>query len=550
MPVRWSSSPALGPALAALAGPARVLRALVLDGPDRVVTARLARLTSARRHAEALAVVERELPARHDHLPFLRAAHASAVRAGALTLQVELARSTAAVAPRSALAGRLHQLEGQLRETSSTWEPTVPGEPEPVEPTTQVRVLHLLKVSLPYRQSGYTVRTAELLAAERAAGRDPVAMTALDFPRSLGVDAVPEDEEVAGVRHLRLDRGHVPLHQPPDGYLEDWASAAAPRVRAERPAVLHVHSGHRGYETALVGLALGRHAGLPVVYEVRGFFESMWTSDQQWAARAELTRRRRDTDSRCMRAADAVVTLSETMRAEIVARGVPAERVHVVPNGVDVAAFEPRPPRPDLLAHYGLAGRFVLGYVSNLDHPREGQELLVRAAVALRRRGVPATALLVGDGQRRPQLERLARRLRAGDAVVFTGRVPHADVLGYYALIDLFVVPRQDEHAARLVTPLKPYEAMAAGVPLLVSDLSALREVAGDGRGRTFTAGDLNSLVQQVLALHADAAGRAAMAARARAWVVAERSWARSAEGYARVYEQVLRGRRAERGSS
>src|SRR5690606_32562986 len=165
-------------------------------------------------------------------------------------------------------------------------------------------------------------------------------------------------------------------------------------------------------------------------------------------------------------------------------------------------------------------------YVSNLDHYREGQELLVEAAVELRRRGVPATALVVGDGKRRAMLERRAAELDAGSAVVFTGSVPHAEVLDYYTLCDVFVVPRIDERAARLVTPLKPLEAMALGVPLLVSDLPALREIIGGGaRGSTFRAGDVTSLADELEQLHREPERARQLAVEARRWVETERRW-------------------------
>jgi glycosyltransferase involved in cell wall biosynthesis len=243
-----------------------------------------------------------------------------------------------------------------------------------------------------------------------------------------------------------------------------------------------------------------------------------------------------------MLAADAVVTLSETMRSVIVARGVPAERVHVIPNGVDVDAFQPRQRNAALAARHGLTDKFVFGYVSNLDHYREGHELLIEAAIRLREQGIPAVALIVGDGSRRTELERLTSRLGADDAVVFTGRVLHSQVLDYYALLDVFVIPRVEELAARLVTPLKPYEAMAAGRPLLVSDLAALKEVVGDDRGRVFPTGDVRALVEVLSDMRAHPAELALMAERARSWVVAERQWSHNASRYKRVYEQVLSG--------
>lgn len=507
--------------------------------------ARLKRLTGEHRYDEAVAVVAANLHSYPEDEALLRQAAATAAAAGAVTVQRDAVRLLAELDVEPEAGARAAKLDSRLRETAPDWRPDVPGQPEPVQPSSPSAVLHLLKISLPYRQSGYSVRSRYTVEEQQRAGLEPVVATALGFPRQIGVTDFPLEDEIGGVRYHRLDAGAAyDLDGPVDRYLQDYVDVAVPVVRAEAPALIHVHSGHRGYDSALVGLALGRHFALPVVYEVRGFFESLWTSDTEWAVRSEIYRRRLDTENRCMAEAAAVITLSESMSSEIVARGIPADKVHVVPNGVDVDVFQPRARSAELVTRFGLAGTFTFGYVSNLDHYREGQETLIEAAVELRRRGIAATALVIGDGRRRAELERLAERLRAGDAVIFTGSVPHDEVLDYYALLDVFVIPRVDERAARLVTPLKPFEAMAAGIPLVTSDLAALREITGDGqRGRYFPAGDAAGLADVLAGLHADPAAGSAMARRAREWVIAERQWSANGKRYAEIYARVLQGR-------
>jgi glycosyltransferase involved in cell wall biosynthesis len=509
------------------------------------VLARLKLLTAQRRYDDAVALAEENLQRYSQDVVWLRQAVSTFAQVGAITPHRRAARMLATADPDPGLDDQAAKVDGRWRETSADWRPEVSGPPEVLGATSPDAVLHLLKISLPYRQSGYSLRSKYTVEEQLKTGLQPVVLTALGFPRQVGISDFPTEDEIGGVRYLRLDAGpEYDADRPLDRYLQDYVDAAAPVVRAEKPAIIHAHSGHRGYEAALVGVALGRHFGIPVVYEMRGFFESLWTSDTAWSERSEIYRRRRDTENRCMAEADAVVTLSESMRAEIVDRDISADKVHVVPNGVDIEAFQPRARTPELVAKFGLTDTFTFGYVSNLDHFREGQELLIEAAVELRRRGIRATALIIGDGRRRTELESLARRLRADDSVIFTGSVPHDEVLDYYALLDVFVIPRVDERAARLVTPLKPFEAMAAGVPLVTSDLAALREVTGDGqRGRYFPAGDAAGLADVLAQLHADPAARAAMAQRAREWVVAERQWSANGKRYADIYARVLRER-------
>ena len=171
----------------------------------------------------------------------------------------------------------------------------------------------------------------------------------------------------------------------------------------------------------------------------------------------------------------------------------------------------------------------------------EGQEVLIEAVARLRGQGRAVTGLLVGDGNRRAALERLAARHGVAKHVVFTGNVPFEEVAGHYAQIDLFVVPRVDDRAARMVSPLKPFEAMAMRVPLLVADLPALSEIVDDGRrGGTFHAGDPDALAAAAARLMDDAAGRERFVDAASAWVASDRSWTAVADAFGAAYDEVL----------
>jgi glycosyltransferase involved in cell wall biosynthesis len=441
------------------------------------------------------------------------------------------------------------RLHGDLAETDPRWRPRLLGPRQALEPRSDRVVMHLLKESLPQRQSGFTMRSHDNLLAQRAAGWDPVVVTALGFPRWIGGSA-PATEEVDGIRHHRLDLGSgYPKDGPVDTYLEDYAWRAATVAREEQPAIIHASSGGRGYESALVGLALGEHLDLPVVYEVRSLFDGPAPGAEASASDAtsqrERYRRRDATEVRCMLAADAVVTLAETMKADIVARGVPAERVFIVPNGVDPVAFQLRVGDRALRERYGLGDRFVIGYVSNLDHPREGHETLIRATAILAADGRDVACLIVGEGRLRSTLESIAAESGAADRVIFTGAVPHADVPAMYALLDAFVVPRRDERTARLVTPLKPFEAMAMARPMIVADLPALTEVAPDGeRSLAYPAEDAAALAAAVERLMDDPALAARLGEAGRAWVTKERTWASNGPRWTEVYKSVLAGRR------
>jgi glycosyltransferase involved in cell wall biosynthesis len=472
-----------------------------------------------------------------------------------LRLRRDVASRMGEMHERAAMIHRLHTLDpipewleserivlGRIRETTPGWLPSIPGPARPVVPESPDVVLHLLKESSPHLTTGFTMRSRYNLIAAAAAGLQPVVVTALGFPRLLGVREVEPLEIVDGIPHHRLDLGpFYPLDGPVDVALEDTAWLVARLAQRIRPAVIHASSGHRGFEYALIGAALRRHIDRPLVYEVRSFFESTWGGDEAFGESGEQYQRRYDAETRAMRQADHVITIAEAMQAEIIERGVDPERITVIPNGVDADLFRPEAKDPRLVSRYGLEDAFTFGYVSNLDHPRENQELLIDATKVLQQRGRRVKCLIVGDGRRREELESHARHAGVGGGVRFTGRVPHDEVAAHYAVLDAFVVPRRDERAARMVTPLKPYEALAMERPLVVADLPALVEIAApEERGLVFREGDAASLADALERLIDDPALGERIGKAGRAWVAKERSWTDNGPMFREVYRRVL----------
>ena len=253
--------------------------------------------------------------------------------------------------------------------------------------------------------------------------------------------SLPRSEmRVDGIGHYFLDLGRDLDSLPVDRFLQVFADMAYERVSKIRPAAIHVSSGRRGYETALVALAIKEKTGIPVIYEVRSFFESNWTGEVRYEAQGEIYESRRRIELECMQRADLVLTIGESMKDEIVARGIPEEKVGLVPNGVYVERFAPRDRSAELATSHGLAGVPTFGYVSNMDHYRESQETLIAAAAHLAREGRPEHCVLVGDGPRRDKLERLAESYGVADRVHFLGRVDHELIADYYSLIDLSLI--------------------------------------------------------------------------------------------------------------
>jgi glycosyltransferase involved in cell wall biosynthesis len=451
----------------------------------------------------------------------------------------ELAKAGDKEAPR-----RARILTGRLTETDPSWLPRIDGPSERLEPLDRRRILHIAKSSVPERWSGFTIRTLQNMRAQRDAGLEPILVTEIGWPRLAGVSDVTPVVVHDGFEHHRLDRGagYDLAGTPNDVRLRDTAEAMTAVVGAVRPAILHAHSGYRGGDQALVALALRERFGIPVVYEVRGLFEGVWAEDPVMAERSELYARRLAQETRIMLAADGVVAISAVLADELVSRGIPRQKITIVPNGIDTDALGTPGRDPALRASLGFGDRFVVGYLGNLDHWREGIGVLIDAVAELRERGRDDIAILVvGDGQRRAEYEAHAGRLGLADRTRFTGRVPYETVGEYYAQMDLFVNPRLDERASRYITPLKPYEAMAIGLPVLVSDLPALREIVdAPRRGLVAAPGDASDLASAIARLADDPELRRRLGDAGQAWVRSERTWASNGPRYLAAYEALI----------
>jgi glycosyltransferase involved in cell wall biosynthesis len=183
----------------------------------------------------------------------------------------------------------------------------------------------------------------------------------------------------------------------------------------------------------------------------------------------------------------------------------------------------------------------VAGYISTLNR-YEGVHHLIAAVGRLRRRGRKVRLLVVGDGDERPNLEAQAgdEGLLADAGVIFTGRVPHAEIARYYRTIDIFVVPRTGDRVAQLVTPLKPYEAMAMERPVIVSAVPALLEMVRVGEtGLSVPPDDPDALAGAIDSLIDDPDERRRLGTAAREWVAANRTWAHNGRRYLEFFQRL-----------
>ncbi|MDH3660232.1 MAG: glycosyltransferase, partial [Alphaproteobacteria bacterium] len=194
---------------------------------------------------------------------------------------------------------------------------------------------------------------------------------------------------------------------------------------------------------------------------------------------------------------DAVTTICRGLADALIARGIPRDKIEIVPNAVDPRRFSsPAAPDPSRIRDLGLGGCTVLGFIGSF-YTYEGLALLIDAMPALLCSHPDLRLLLIGGGQDEQLLRKRAAQKGLDGKVIFTGRIPHAEVLDYYGLIDLCVYPRLPMPLTELVTPLKPLEAMAAGRIVVASDVGGHQELIRDGEtGFLFRAGYLTALIE------------------------------------------------------
>jgi glycogen(starch) synthase len=412
-----------------------------------------------------------------------------------------------------------------------------------------MRILHILDHSVPLH-SGYTFRTLEILKQQRALGWHTMHLTSAKQGNASNLSA-PDGRPVAASQHV--DGWHF---FRTDASKRWWANLPALRqygvidglttrlyqlAKMANPDILHAHSPSLN---AIAALRVGRALGIPVVYEIRAFWEDAASdhgTSREGGMRYQLTRA---LESYALRRVDAVTTICEGLRADISARGIPARKITVIPNAVDLDNFRMDPlPDRELAATLGLAGHPVAGFIGSF-YAYEGLALLLQALPRMLQSMPALRLLLVGGGPQEQELKAMAVRLGIDRNVVFTGRVAHQHIARYYNLIDVLVYPRLPMRLTNLVTPLKPLEAMAQGRLLVASDVGGHKELIEHGKtGILFNAGNTDALASALIELFNNVEQWPALRLAARRYVETERNWRTSVARYAEIYAGLLSAR-------
>jgi PEP-CTERM/exosortase A-associated glycosyltransferase len=400
-----------------------------------------------------------------------------------------------------------------------------------------MKILHILDHYKPHF-SGYVFRTASILKNQQAFGLEPVLLTS---PKH-GVVERPLDE-IDGMRVYRTigtDFGAFPFLKEAR-FMKTLQKRIAEVVGIEKPDLIHAHSPSLN---GLPAVQVGTRCGIPAVYEVRAFWEDAAVDHGTFAEDSLKYRISRRLETGLFRKADALFTICEGLKEEMVKRGIHPDKITIIPNCVDMEAFAPFPYEKEIAARLGLEGKTVFGFIGSF-YNYEGLGLLLESFAAARDRGMDARLLLVGGGPENDALRRKASDMGLNGPVVFTGKVPHEEVNRYYSVIDVLVYPRMSMRLTDLVTPLKPLEAMAMGKVVLGSDVGGIRELVTDGwDGFLFKAGNVGELADRLISLSSSTVDFNILRARATTTVREKHDWKSAVSRYLPVYEKLLAARR------
>lgn len=377
------------------------------------------------------------------------------------------------------------------------------------------RIAYVVSHSFPYASNGYAVRTHEVARALTARGHEVIVFNRPGRPWDIeGFPAgrtVPVEQVVDGVRYIFLPLA-IQAGESLRSRMRKAENTLAAAFAVFRPALVLAAS---NWENAEPAQNAARRAGVGFYYEQRGFWEMSQDLTAPGSAAQIDYAQMREYELRIATAARAVFTLNTPMRDELARRGVPPGKIHLVPNGVGT----PMPVKRGITRKsLGITARHVLGYVGSLS-AYEGVEDLLHLVARLRAgsgvagpdgAGFDVAGMIVGSSAPKglvggdpllpeeARLQALAQKLGLGAHLHFIPQVAWNEVGTYYAMSDAIIMPRKRSRMTEMVAPIKPYAAAAYGVPIFMTDMPPLDEIAADTRGQLFPEGDIATLAAMV----------------------------------------------------
>lgn len=417
-------------------------------------------------------------------------------------------------------------------------------DPDYAYPPIAYRTFYLLHNSLPHNSGGYATRSHGLLRGLSRAGFEAIGVTRNGYPHDRWKKnrdrILPDNDVIDEVKYLRLFDDIFGLGMTSmDDYLARNVARTGALARQLRPSIIH---GASNFMNGTTAAAVARRHGAMSIYEVRGLWEVTRMSRETTYKGTDAYNLYVRMETQACHDVDQVFAITGALKNELISRGVPSEKVLVIPNGVDTSRFTPLKPDHDLRTSLNISPHdVVIGYVGSVvDY--EGLDYLIEAMHTFKRRGDTHVKLvIVGDGAFLGRVQELVTEREVGDTVTLVGRVPHEEVESYYSIIDIAPFPRKGLPVCEMVSPLKPFEAMAMGKAVLVSNVAAMEEFVEDGvTGLVFEKDSPEALYKALRNLAASPELRRRLGRSARSFVVRERDWKVISANVADVYHDLI----------
>jgi PEP-CTERM/exosortase A-associated glycosyltransferase len=401
-----------------------------------------------------------------------------------------------------------------------------------------LKILHILDHSLPLH-SGYTFRSQNIFLSQKKRGWQPVILTSPKHEESWK-GHWEKEEEIGGFCYYRSGR-LLNCTFPLEAELRLMAKLAR-RIREvverEKPDMLHVHS---PILNAIPALWIARKLGIPIVYEVRAFWEDAAVDHESYRQNSWKYKLAKSIETWICQKTDQVIVICHGLKKDLKNRGIPSEKLTVVPNGISVNDFKACEPDAEYMETWKLVGKKVIGFIGSF-YRYEGLDLLVDAIAHLSTTRSDITLLMIGGGEMETELKAKIKRLHLEEKVIMPGRIPHDRIPSIYALVDIMAYPRYFMRLTELVTPLKPLEAMAMGKALVASDIGGHRELIKHGHtGLLFQAGNVYELAKALGHLLDNHNLCQELGTQGAAWVYKERSWDKTTAVYYEIYQKAMK---------
>ncbi len=406
----------------------------------------------------------------------------------------------------------------------------------------KLSIVYNVHNSMPETNNGYAMRTDTIAHAVQKENISIKVVTRAAFPMDFNFLKEYHNDilmyEIGGIEYHRLKKDALHIGKVNDiAYINRYAYLLKKFSKNKNATIIHSAS---NYINGLAGVSAANSLGIPSIYEVRGFWEITRASREPAFKNSLAYKLQKKLEIQACTEATSVIALSEVVKEELINRGIEDEKIFVVPNGVDTDSLKPLPKESQTVETLKLKDKFVVGFIGSVvDY--EGLSLLIQSAKAIEAVFPNMFRyLIVGDGNDLLNLQDLVKSLDIEHLFIFTGRVPYEEVENYYSVADIFCYPRLDWEVCRIVSPKKPFEAMAYGKPIVSSSVRANSYfIEHEINGLVHQKESVESIVENIIKLYEDKELYHSISQNAREWVVKYRDSKSTGKLLKKIYQHT-----------